>query len=177
MMTPPTMAPGIEVKPPRMSTGSALSAMICSENSTCDRAPHMIPVVSATMPAANHTITQICSSEMPTESAALWLSATARSDVDLLQRYEAAEHLHVDRAARQVKLVGDHDLRLAAEHQLPEADEKIGDAEGRHEQDDVGLVDERAQHQALDRVGERQHHQDRQRQREERGNAERMQGN
>jgi hypothetical protein len=30
----------------------------------------MIPVTSATIPAANHTITQICSSEMPTESAA-----------------------------------------------------------------------------------------------------------
>ena len=39
----------------------------------------MMPVASATMPAANQTITQICSSEMPTESAALWLSATARS--------------------------------------------------------------------------------------------------
>ena len=32
MITPPTMAPGIEVKPPRISTGSALSAMICSAN-------------------------------------------------------------------------------------------------------------------------------------------------
>ena len=31
------------------------------------------------MPEANHTITQICSSEMPTDSAASWLSATARS--------------------------------------------------------------------------------------------------
>ena len=39
----------------------------------------MMPVVIATMPAANQTMTQICSSEMPTESAALWLSATARS--------------------------------------------------------------------------------------------------
>ena len=34
---------------------------------------------------------------------------------------------------------------------LAESDEKIGDAEGRHEQNDVGLIDERAQHQALDR--------------------------
>ena len=31
------------------------------------------------MPAVNQTITQIWLSEMPTESAALWLSATARS--------------------------------------------------------------------------------------------------
>ena len=30
----------------------------------------MMPVTSATMPAANQTITQICSSEMPTDSAA-----------------------------------------------------------------------------------------------------------
>ena len=73
------MAPGIEVKPPRISTGSALSAMIWSANETLDRAPHMMPVVSATMPDANHTITQTCSSAMPTESAALWLSATARN--------------------------------------------------------------------------------------------------
>ncbi len=39
----------------------------------------MMPVASATMPAANHTVTQIYSSEMPTESAARWLSATARN--------------------------------------------------------------------------------------------------
>ncbi len=70
MISPPTIAPGIEVKPPRISTGSAFSAMICREKETSERAPHMMPVVSATTPAANHTITQICSSEMPTESAA-----------------------------------------------------------------------------------------------------------
>ena len=79
MISPPTMAPGIEVSPPRINTGSALSAMICSENDTSERAPHMMPVASATTPAANQTITQICSSEIPTESAAWWLSATARS--------------------------------------------------------------------------------------------------
>ena len=79
MISPPTMAPGIDVSPPRISTGSAFSAMICSENDTSERAPHMMPVASATMPAANQTITQICSSEMPTDSAAWWLSATARS--------------------------------------------------------------------------------------------------
>ena len=73
------MAPGMEVKPPRMRTGSAFRAMIWSENDTPERAPHMMPATSATMPAANHTMTQIWLSEMPTESAALWLSATARS--------------------------------------------------------------------------------------------------
>jgi hypothetical protein len=39
----------------------------------------MMPVISATMPAVNQTMIQIWLSEMPTESAALWLSATARS--------------------------------------------------------------------------------------------------
>ena len=79
MIRPPTIAPGIEVKPPRISTGSAFSAMSWSANDTSERAPHMMPATSATMPAANHTITQIWLSEMPTESAAWWLSATARS--------------------------------------------------------------------------------------------------
>ena len=62
-----------------MSTGSALSAMICRPNDTSERAPHMMPVTSATSPAVNQTTTQIWLSEMPTDSAALWLSATARS--------------------------------------------------------------------------------------------------
>ena len=53
--------------------------MTSSAKETSERAPHMMPVTSATSPAANHTITQIWSSEMPTESAAWWLSATARS--------------------------------------------------------------------------------------------------
>jgi hypothetical protein len=79
MISPPTIAPGIEVNPPRISTGSALSAMTWSANDTSERAPHMMPVTSATMPAVNQTMTQIWFSEIPTESAALWLSATARS--------------------------------------------------------------------------------------------------
>ena len=70
MINPPTIAPGMDVSPPSMSTGSAFSAMICSEKDTSERAPHMMPVASATTPAANQTITHICSSEMPTESAA-----------------------------------------------------------------------------------------------------------
>ena len=51
---------------------------------------------------------------------------------------------------RQVELVGDHHLGLAAEHEFAEADQEIGEPERRHEQDDVGLVDQRPQHQALD---------------------------
>ena len=70
MMSPPTMAPGTEVNPPRMSTGSALSAITWRAKETSERAPHMIPVASATMPAANQTMTQIWLSEMPTDKAA-----------------------------------------------------------------------------------------------------------
>ena len=50
MISPPTIAPGIEVKPPRMSTGSALSATSESENCTPSLVPHIIPATSATMP-------------------------------------------------------------------------------------------------------------------------------
>jgi hypothetical protein len=59
MMRPPTMAPGIDVKPPRIRTGKAFRAMICNANDTSERAPHMMPVTSATIPAANQTVTQI----------------------------------------------------------------------------------------------------------------------
>ena len=185
MISPPTIAPGIDVKPPRISTGSAFSAMISSANDTSERAPHMMPVASATMPAANHTTIQICSSEMPTESAALWLSATARSarpmrvfwkntasPATMIEAMTAAAMsifwnltkppniLTLDRAARQIELLGDHHLGLAAEHDLAEPDQEIGQPERRHEQDDVGLVDQRPQHQPLDRDREHEHHPD-----------------
>ena len=70
MMSPPTIAPGTEVSPPRMSTGSALSAMRESENCTPLFAPHMIPATSATTPETDHTTTQIVRSEIPTAIAA-----------------------------------------------------------------------------------------------------------
>ena len=69
----------------------------------------MMPVAIATMPAANHTITQICSSEMPTESAALWLSATARSArpmrVLLEEHRERRHHDGGDDRGRDVDLL------------------------------------------------------------------------
>ena len=40
---------------------------------------------------------------------------------------------------------------------LAEADEEIGEPERRHEQDDVGLVDQRPQHDALDRHCQHEH--------------------
>ena len=64
------MAPGMEVKPPRISTGSAFSATSATENCTPSFDPHMIPATSATMPAADHTTTQIHSSGIPTDIAA-----------------------------------------------------------------------------------------------------------
>ena len=53
------IAPGIDVKPPMIRTGRAFSAMICRAKETSERAPHMIPVANATIPAANQTIAQI----------------------------------------------------------------------------------------------------------------------
>ena len=72
------MAPGIEVKPPSIRTGSALSAISDSENCTPDLAPHMMPATRATKPATDHTRTQMKFSEIPTDRAAWWSSATAR---------------------------------------------------------------------------------------------------
>src|SRR3990172_6003148 len=79
MISPPTIAPGTEAKPPRISTGSAFSAMSERLNCTPLFAPHMMPATIATSPATDHTTTQIVVSEMPTERAASWSSATARS--------------------------------------------------------------------------------------------------
>ena len=87
-------------------------------------------------------------------------------DVDLLQRHEPAENLEVDRSLRQVQVIVNHHLRLAAEHEFAEPDEEVGQAERRHEQDDVGLVDQRAQHQPLDAEGKDEHHPDGHRERD-----------
>ena len=70
MISPPTIAPGIEVKPPSISTGSALSAISDSENCTPDLAPHMMPATSATKPASDQTKIQMKLSETPTDNAA-----------------------------------------------------------------------------------------------------------
>ena len=79
MMSPPTIAPGTEVRPPRITTGSARSATVTSENCTPIFEPQMMPATRATRPATHHTITQVLLSGMPTDCAAWWSSATARS--------------------------------------------------------------------------------------------------
>ena len=64
------MAPSTDSKPPRISTGSAFSATNVSANCTPLRAPHISPATSATNPATDQTMAQICFSGMPTASAA-----------------------------------------------------------------------------------------------------------
>ena len=71
MISPPTMAPGTEVKPPRISTGRALSAVSVSANCTPLREPHSMPATRATKPATPHTTAQICCSGMPQRQSRL----------------------------------------------------------------------------------------------------------
>ena len=73
------IAPGIDVSPPRITTGSAFSATSESENWTPSLQPQMTPATSATKPATDQTMTQMRSSGMPIDCAAWWSSATARS--------------------------------------------------------------------------------------------------
>ena len=70
MISPPTIAPGTDVKPPRISTGSALSAVSVSANCTPLREPHNMPATSATNPATPQTMAQMFCSGIPSESAA-----------------------------------------------------------------------------------------------------------
>src|SRR5262249_13033966 len=82
------------------------------------------------------------------------------SNIDLLKRDEAASHFHIDRAARKKKLVGDHDFRLTAEDQLAEPDQEIRQAERRHEQNDIGLIDQWPEDETFNREGQTEHHRD-----------------
>ena len=78
MIKPPKMAPGIDVKPPKITTGSAFSAKIANENCTPSLLPQTMPATSATKPATDQTMTQIRFKGMPIDCAAWWSSATAR---------------------------------------------------------------------------------------------------
>ena len=70
MISPPMMAPGTLVRPPRMTTGSAFSATSDSENCTPSLLPQMTPATSATKPATLQTMTQMRFSGMPMLCAA-----------------------------------------------------------------------------------------------------------
>src|SRR5712691_5645811 len=84
IISPPTIAPGIEVRPPRINTGKALRAMSERLNCTPLLAPHMMPPTRATMPATDQTVTQIVWRGIPTAVAAWWSSATARRALPIL---------------------------------------------------------------------------------------------
>ena len=72
------MAPGTEVRPPKITTGRARSATVVSENCTPSLEPQIIPATRATTPATHQTMTQMRLSGMPMDCAAWWSSATAR---------------------------------------------------------------------------------------------------
>ena len=78
MIKPPMMAPGTEVRPPKITTGKARKATVANENCTPSLLPQIMPATKATTPATHHTITQIRLSGMPIDCAAWWSSATAR---------------------------------------------------------------------------------------------------
>ncbi|MCY1435058.1 hypothetical protein D9M71_511370 [compost metagenome] len=79
MIRPPTIAPLIEVKPPMISTGRALSTTSESENCTPRRAPQSSPATSPTNPATAQTTAHTLGRRIPTLIAARGSSATARS--------------------------------------------------------------------------------------------------
>src|SRR6202167_235020 len=92
-MSPPTIAPVIEVNPPIMSTGSALRTTRVSANCTPWRAPHNRPATRETKPATPQTICQRVCSRMPIDSAACGSSAMARSEMPmrvLLKKIDSA---------------------------------------------------------------------------------------
>ena len=85
MMQPPTSAPGIEVSPPRISTGSALSASPIMVGSIWILVPQTVAATNAVSPESDHTITHMRLSGMPTDIEAVWSSATARSAWPILE--------------------------------------------------------------------------------------------
>ena len=97
--SPPMMAPGTEVRPPRITTGSAFSATCDSENCTPSLLPQMMPATSAAKPATDHTITQMRFSGMPIDCAAWWSSATARSARPVLVYWKKAASTPTSAAA------------------------------------------------------------------------------
>ena len=57
MIKPPIMAPGTDVRPPKITTGSARNATVANENCTPSLLPQIMPATKATTPATHHTIT------------------------------------------------------------------------------------------------------------------------
>ncbi|MND86576.1 hypothetical protein D3C80_785480 [compost metagenome] len=93
------MAPVIEVKPPMISTGSALSTTSESENCTPRRAPQSSPATRPTKPATAHTIAHTRCRRMPTAWAASGSSATARRAKPMRVRLNSSDRVATSSAA------------------------------------------------------------------------------
>src|SRR4029434_8967269 len=76
--TPPMIAPGIESRPPRMTTGNTLKPTSARFTSTPSRLPQRMPPSADTMPVMAHATPKYRSTSMPIAIATCWLSATAR---------------------------------------------------------------------------------------------------
>ena len=85
--------------------------------------------------------------------------------------------MYVDRAFREVELLVDHHLWVTAENELTETDKEVGQAECRHEQNDIRLIDQRPQDYTLYGKGEREHHRNGKPKRQKGGHAGVMQAN
>src|SRR5262245_2821695 len=82
-MRPPMMAPGIESRPPRITTGKTLKPTRARFTSTPSMLPHRTPPSAETMPVMAQASPKYRSTSMPTAMATCWLSATARMAMPL----------------------------------------------------------------------------------------------
>src|SRR6185436_9081069 len=82
-MRPPTIAPGMESRPPRMTTGNTLKPTRARFTSTPMMFPQMMPPSAETMPVIAHARPKYRSTLMPMAMATCWLSATARMAMPL----------------------------------------------------------------------------------------------
>ena len=71
----------------------------------------------------------------------------------------------------QAQFLGNHLLGLAAEDEFAEPDQEISEPDRRHQQDDLGLVDQGPHDEALDRQRQNAHDGDRQDERQNGRNA------
>ena len=192
-MRPPTIAPGIESKPPRISTGSAFSATKVSANWTPLRAPQSKPGDQRDRAGhAPHDRPDLLQRNADGQCRLVIVGHGAQRAPDPRAAEEQRQHRHQDRRharRHEVELrhvhsgrVGQplHRLVLQAEleaahvgapHDLRQALDEEREADRRHEQRDLRLVDERAQHDALGHESQHDHHRERRRYRQPRGKA------
>ena len=138
----------------------------------------MMPVASATMPAANQTIAQIWLSDRPTDSAAWWSSATARSARPMRVRLKNTASpttmtMAMTAAAMSMcwrMIIPFSPISIVVEP-VGRPSCPVGHADRRHQQDDLRLVDQRSHDEALDADRQQRHHRDGQRQRQPGGHA------